>query len=249
MFSFTRTVLLLVLGASSSVGLLAQSSSSAPQAETPAATTSAQSSLSVQARIKARREQRRVQAIHDVYSHLYEVYVGAGYQRTKGGEGVISGKGLQKINEFSWDVGVTRYFNQKLGVTLDGRGNYGSVYIGPNSVTNSSLTKPAISQYSGMIGPTYRFILEPRYSVSGRVLAGVSYGNNSGDIGSFTPAELGLYPDGAAVAVSASVPFEYNVSPGVGVRLAPEYLLTNFGSKIQNGLGFTGGVVVRWGKQ
>ncbi len=205
--------------------------------------------MSVQARIKARREARRVQAIHDVYSHLYEVYVGAGYQRTKGGEGTVSGQGLQKINEFSWDVGVTRYFNQKLGVTLDGRGNYGSVYIGPNSVTNSALTKPAISQYSGMIGPTYRFILEPRYSVSGRVLAGASYGNFSGDIGSFTPAELGLYPDGAGLALSASVPFEYNVSPGVGVRLAPEYYLTNFGSKLQNGVGFTGAIVVRWGKQ
>jgi hypothetical protein len=42
---------------------------------------------------------------------------------------------------------------------------------------------------------------------------------------------------------------EYNFSPAIGFRVAPEYLMTNFGSTIQNNRGFTGGVVIRWGKQ
>jgi hypothetical protein len=199
--------------------------------------------LTVQARLKARREQRRAAAIHDVYSHLYEGYVGAGYLR------FTPGQSLQRVNEYSWDVGLTRYYSERLGVTIDGRGTYGSAYIGPNAASNTAVYKPAISQYSAMIGPTYRFLLEPKYSISARILAGGAYGYFSGDAHPFTPGSLGLYSDGAGAAVSASIPVEYNFSPAIGFRIAPEYFLTNFGSTVQNNLGFTGSIVYRWGKQ
>jgi hypothetical protein len=265
MFSFRRSALLLALTVSASLALqvpaaLAQASSSqqpaqpadAPQASSqagPQAAPQTTGPLTVQARLKARREQRRAAAIHDVYSHLYEVYVGAGYLRFTPGNGAVAGQGLQKVNEYAWNVGATRYYSQRLGVKLDGRGYYGSAFIGPNAATNTAIFKPAISQYTAMAGPTYRFLTEPRYSVSGRILAGGAFGNFSGDLGRFTPASLGLYSNGASVAISASVPVEYNLSPGIGLRVAPEYVLTNFGSTIQNNVGFTGGVVVRWGKQ
>ena len=42
---------------------------------------------------------------------------------------------------------------------------------------------------------------------------------------------------------------EYNVAPNLGIRLAPEYYATGFGSTIQGGPGFTGGIVYRFGKQ
>jgi hypothetical protein len=252
MFSFRRSAFLLVFTVSASLGmqapkLLAQASSSPPASSAPAPQTqqTPQTSgpLTVQARLKARREQRRVAAINEVYSHLYEAYVGAGYLR------FTPGSALQRVNEYSWNVGVTRYFDQRLGVTVDGRGAYGSAFIGPNAYSNTAIFKPAISQYAAMIGPTYRFLLNPRYSVSGRILAGGDFGNFSGDLGSFKPTGLGLWPDGASVAISASIPVEYNVSPELGLRIAPEYFLTDFGSTIQNNLGFTGGIVVRWGKQ
>jgi hypothetical protein len=252
MFSYSRSIvysaLLLVLSASASLTLQAQDSSSQPsssssQAQPPAAPQPQQGSLSVQARIRARREQRRATAIHDVYSHLYEVYVGSGYLR------FFPGPGIQRMNEYAWNVGVTRYYGEHLGVTVDGRGTYGTAFVGLPQDTSGALTKPAISQYAAMIGPTYRFFLKPKYSISGRVLAGGAFGNFSADLGSFTPANVGLYPDGASVALNVSVPIEYNVSPNVGLRVAPEYFLTNFGSAIQNNRGFTAGMVVRWGKQ
>jgi hypothetical protein len=205
--------------------------------------------MSVQARIRARREQRRVAAINDVYTHLYEVYVGGGYMRTLPGPGTISGAGLQHLNEYGWNVGVTRYYSEKFGVTLDGRGFYGHAYLGPNAITSSAITEPRVSQYEAMFGPTYRFLLHPKYSISGRVLGGIAYGNFSSDTGTFGATALGLYPNGASVAFSASVPFEYNVNPNVGIRVAPEYMLTNFGSTIQNNRGVTAGVIVRFGKQ
>jgi hypothetical protein len=33
------------------------------------------------------------------------------------------------------------------------------------------------------------------------------------------------------------------------VRVTPEYVMTNFGSTIQNNLGFTAGIVIRFGKR
>ena len=65
----------------------------------------------------------------------------------------------------------------------------------------------------------------------------------------FTAASYGKM---ASVYPSAGSTYTYvqqSFSPAVGFRVAPEYLLTNFGSSIQNNRGFTGGVVIRWGRQ
>jgi hypothetical protein len=246
MVSLRRLACLLVLGAFAGTLSEAQSSSSdaAPQAapqpaqQAPATT----APLTVQARIRARREARRAAAIHDVYAHLYEAYFGGAYLRFH------PGPNLQRSNEYAWNVGVTRYYSERFGVTVDGRGYYGPAFLGINENSNSFLTNPRISQYTAMIGPTYRFLLNPRYSVSARVLGGAAIGNFSGDIGAFTPEEAGLYPDGTSPAINVSVPFEYNLTPGIGLRLAPEYLYTRFGSETQNSLGYTAGIVYRWGK-
>jgi len=254
MSSFRRLALLLALAlpALHFVHAQSSSSSSSPAAPTPAAPAQDQAQppaadnqgqLSVQARIKARRAQRRVAAIHEVYDHLYEGYVGAGYMR------FTPGVSLQRVNEYDWNGGFTRYFNERLGATVDGRGYYGTPFVGLNAATNSEITKPAISQYAGLIGPTYRFYTQPRFSVSGRAMGGFAYGNFSGDTNGFGGVAVGMYPDGYTFAASAAVIVEYNVSPGLGVRVAPEYYLTGFGSRLENSLGYTAGLVYRFGKQ
>src|SRR5580658_9961250 len=252
MYSFRRLALLLALASSAIPVLQAQSSSTsstpAPQ-EQQAPTTAqpqTQPQISVQARIKARREQRRAAAIHEVYDHLYEGYFGAGYLR------FTPGATLQRVNEYDWNVGFTRYFSERLGVTLDGRGYYGTPFIEPQQGTppagDVGLTKPAISQYAALIGPTYRFYLQPRYSISGRVMAGYAQGNFTGDTSGYGTLGV-LYPDGPSYAVSASIFAEYNLAPNLGFRIAPEYHLTGFGSSLQSNLGFTAGIVYRIGKQ
>lgn len=42
---------------------------------------------------------------------------------------------------------------------------------------------------------------------------------------------------------------ELNISPGLALKLAPEYFFTGFGSTTQASRGFTGGLVYRFGKQ
>ena len=248
MYSFRRLALLLALSLPAMHALQAQSSSSNPatpaqdqaQGQQQPATAESPGQLSVQARIRARREQRRAAAIHDVYTHRYEAYVGAVYLR------FIPGASLQRVNEYDWNAGVTRYFSERTGVTVDGRGYYGTPFIRPNF---TGITKPAISQYAALAGPTYRFYLQPKYSIAGRVMAGYAQGNFSGDTNGFGGVALGLYPDAKTFAASASILVEYNLTPAIGLRVAPEYYATGFGSTIQNNLGYTAGIVYRFGKK
>lgn len=199
-----------------------------------------QGELSVQARIRARRAQRRAQAIHDTYSNLYEVFVGGGYLRFK------PGPNLQRVTLYSFDVAGTRYFNDRLGVTVDGRGYYGTPFVGINL---SGITRPAISQYDVLGGPTYRFIARPKYSIAGRALGGVAIGNFSGDTNGFGTQILGLYPDGNTYAVSGSIIGEANLTPNFSLRLAGDYFGTGFGATMQNSFGFNYGFVYRFRKR
>jgi hypothetical protein len=260
MFSFRSYALVLVLAAGAinfapaqELSLASDSSSSAALNALPdepgqaqqgqvqqTPTAPSQGSLSVQARIRERREKRRAQAIHDVYTHLYEAYVGMGYLR------MVPGPNQQRTTMYAWNAEFTRYYSERLGVTLDGRGYYGTAYVGLNPY---NVTRPSISGYAGLLGPTYRFLLEPRYSVSGRAMGGYIDGRFSGDTNGFGTKLLGLYPDGGTYAGSVAVMGEYNASPSLGLRLAPEYFFTGFGSTFHASRGFTGGFVFRFGKQ
>jgi hypothetical protein len=258
MFFSRRIALLLALSIVAASAALAQSSSSSSNPTAPAQAQAgqpaeqSQGQMSVQARIRARRAQRRAAAIHEAYSHRYEEYTGMGYLRFE------PGAKLERAHEYAWNIGVTRYFDERLGVTVDGRGYYGTAYTGiswtagnPPVTTSNPYTNPAISQYAALAGPTYRFYVQPKYSISGRVLGGIEHGNFSANTGHSTAIStaLGLWPDGYVFAASASIPVEYNLTPNIGLRVAPEYYVTGFGSTTQNSLGFTTGIVYRFGKQ
>ena len=202
-----------------------------------------QGQATVQARIRQRREQRRAAAIHDAFDHKWDTFVDMGYLR------FTPGPSLQRLTFYGWETGLTRYSNERLGFTLDGRGYVGIAYVGLNQYSQGAFTRPQVSMYDVLLGPTYRFYMQPKYSISGRVLAGWAHGNFSGDTNGISPTLLGLYPDANTFAVSTSAVGEYNLSPGIAFRLASEYLVTGFGSTMQNSLGFTTGIVYRFGKQ
>jgi hypothetical protein len=248
MYSFRCLALLLALAPSATSAILAQSSSSNPQTPTTQSQTESQDQLpgeaSVQARIRMRREQRRAQAIHDTYDHLYEAYAGMGYLRFS------PGASLQRTTFYGWDTGLTRYKSERFGWNLDARGYYGIAYTGlVPGVTNANNTRPKISMYNVMFGPTYRFYMQPKYSISGRVLGGVALSDFSGDTNGFGSKAFGIWPDATTYVVAGSIVGQYNVSPGVSLRVAGEDVATGFGSTLQNSFGFTSGFVYRFGKR
>lgn len=152
---------------------------------------------------------------------------------------------------YAFDTAITRYWSERLGLTIDGRGNYGTAFVGLNF---SSITRPAISTYDIQAGPVYRFKLRPKYSLAGRVLGGLGMGNFSADTNGFgsicSPGQgCLLYKDSNTYLITPSIIGEANISPTFSLRLAGEDMINGFGSKMQNDFGATFGFVVRFGKQ
>lgn len=216
---------------------IAQTDTTQQPAQQPAATQQPTPATSVQARIRARRIQRTAQLVHDIYDHRYEIYFGGSYLRFLPGD-------LQHINESGWNVGATRYFTGKLGVTVDARGLYGAAYTYNNPF---NIHQPTVYQIAGTAGPQYRIYRRPHVSVSGRVLAGVVYGNQTGDTRNLGE-QLRLYPDATTFALNAGLPIDFNLSPSLSVRITPEYFMTTLGSTTQNNRGASAGIVYRFGK-
>ena len=264
MVSFRRFAILLALSLPAMAAVQAQSSSSSSLNPTPSSATpdqnqtlaqnqpageaaqasgETQGQISVQERIRQRRAQRRSTAIHDAYDHKWETYLDMGYLRFK------PGPSLQRLTDYAWETGLTRFSNERLGFTLVGRGYYGTAFVGVNPYSQGRFTRPAISQYDVIGGPVYRFYLQPKFSIAGRAMGGWAHGNFSGDTNGIPPADLGLYPTADTFAASVSVIGKLNVSPNIALKLAPEYFFTGFGSTVQASRGFTGGLVYRWGKQ
>lgn len=201
--------------------------------------------MTVEQRLRQRRELRRAAAIHNAYDHGYESYLTLGYLR------FTPGPDRQRLTYYAWDTGLTRYFTRRLGVNFDARGYRGTAYVGLNFTNQTRFT---VSQYDLLIGPTYRFYIQPKYSVGARVMGGWGLGTFTGDTNGFgtictSPGHCLLYPDGDTYAASAALLLDYNLTPAVSLRIAPEYFITGFGSTNQYSRGFTIGLAYRFGRQ
>ncbi|AXC11133.1 hypothetical protein ACPOL_1791 [Acidisarcina polymorpha] len=210
----------------------------APPAQTPEER--ARIIRDAQARINARRQARIQQIIRETYGAKFEGYFGGGYLRFHPGDT------KQHINEADWNIGITDYLRPRLGVTADFRGYYGTAYIGNNPY---AVFEPGISQYSILFGPQYRVYERPKWAATIQALAGFGHGNFDTGTGGLPASLIGLYNDGTVFSFSVGAPLDYNLSPSLALRLTPLYLFTNYGSSVQNNLGFNAGVVYRWGKQ
>lgn len=201
-----------------------------------------------QERVRARRAARTQAIIDDTYSHKYDLYFGYAYLRFR------PGHDLQHTTEYGWNAGITRYFNSKLGLTIDLRGYYSNAFTGhvrpqlPTGGTYQGGFKPFISNYSVMAGPQYFLRKRKNYAVSANVLGGVTrnlfYTNSAGLSGTY----VGLYPNETRFNASANLPVDINLGPGLAIRIAPSYNLTTFGGDLQHNLGFTTGLNYRFGK-
>lgn len=258
MRSIVRLAILLALAIPAAQNLPAQappnqtstsSSQTTTQSQGQQAPSLTQQEMTVQQRIRMRREQRRQQAIREAYSHRYDVFVGMGYLR------FTPGKYLQHVTLYAWDTEMTRYYNLRLGMTGSVRGYYGTPFIYPTpNPTNGAITRPAISHYDFLVGPTYRFMLRPKYSLAARAMGGYALGDFTGDTNGYgricySGSNCYLWPDGGTYAFTGSILGGYNVSPGLALRLSADEFVTGFGSTMQYSGGFTGGFVFRFGKQ
>jgi hypothetical protein len=230
-------------------------SSSASQENHPGPQDRVRLAREAQERVRARRQQRLQAVVQDTYSHKYEVYFGYGYLRVR------PGHSLQHATEYGWNAGITDFIRPKIGLTADFRGYYTNAFTGnglgrppagsgadPSSPVQG-LFNPFISNYAVQLGGQYAVRQRRNYAVSGQLLAGVTrtlfFANSSG-----LPGRLvGLYPNQTRFTLTGMVPLDYNLGPGLAVRIAPTYNLTTWGGDIQHNLGFTLGLNYRFGRQ
>jgi hypothetical protein len=197
-----------------------------------------------QERVNARRKVRIKQIIADTYSHKYELDFGGGYLRFR------PGSALQHNSESSWNLDLTDYLRGDLGVTIEGRGYYGTAYTGTHVGNGiAQAYEPSISQYSVMAGPRYRFFKGQHWGWTGQVEAGVGHGNFGTGTNGLPPQYVGLYQDATVLNVTAGASVDYNLGPGLAFRLTPNYLITNYGSTFQYNAGWTLGMVYRFGRK
>ena len=217
---------------------------SSSQTPPPAPTESQRLALAreAQARVHARRQQRVQAVIQDTYSHKYEIFGGYTFLRMR------PGHVLQNFTENGFAGGLTRYLNNKLGVTAEARGYYGTAYVG-NLQNIYNIYEPSVSNYSVSAGPSYRFYMGQKWSISGLAMVGIAhnlfYANSQN-----TPGTLvGLYPNDWRLSATVGVPIDYNLGPGLSIRLTPSYYLTNFGGEIQNNKSISAGINYRFGRR
>jgi len=65
----------------------------------------------------------------------------------------------------------------------------------------------------------------------------------------FPGSLIGLYPNSTVFNLSVGAPLDYNLGPGLALRVSPTYLLSDYGSELQHNKGFTAGVVYRFGRR
>jgi hypothetical protein len=222
----------------------AQAPADSSSSQTPPLTESQRLELARQAqdRVRARRQQRVAAVVQDTYTHKYEIYGGYAFARMR------PGHDLQNFTENGYVGGFTEYFTNKLGVTAEARGFYGTAYVG-NLQNIYNIYEPSVSNYSVSAGPSYRFYMRQKWSISGVALVGVAHNLFYANSQSVPGSLVGLYPNDWDLSATVGVPIDYNLGPGLSVRLTPNYYLTNFGSEIQNNKSITAGINYRFGRR
>ena len=100
-----------------------------------------------------------------------------------------------------------------------------------------------------LAGPQYWVRQRKNYAISFQGLAGFTYNLFNADSFGKPGTLVGLYPNGTNCAAAAVMPVDFNLGPGLAMRVAPIYHLTTWGDDIQHNLGFTAGLTYRWGRQ
>jgi hypothetical protein len=203
------------------------------------ATAQAQTARRTRRESNANRRARIQREIEATYSHRYEVAGGGGYLRFR------SGQNLQKNNEVTFWMNGTYLLNPKLGIIADVHGAYGNAKVSNNF---ANIANPQISEYTFTGGPSYRFYARQKTAISAYGTGGIAVGKfDSGSKG--IPGNLfGIWNSSVVPVFTAGVNFDYNFYPNLGVRVAPTYIGTVFGSTVQNNLGFNIGLIYRFGR-
>ncbi|HUV96280.1 MAG TPA: hypothetical protein VMV98_02315 [Acidobacteriaceae bacterium] len=189
------------------------------------------------------KQRREAALVTETYTHRWEFYVGGEYMRFR------PGPYLHNSGMGGWIVGATRYFNPRFGIIADARGLYGNNSLGAVNGGGNNTYNAKFAVFPFTIGPIYRFYGTSKISVSAALQVGDIYGYFDKNTGAFPPTSVGFYPASNVGAAIASLHLDYNLSPGLAVRLSPHMLMDHFGGNFDHNQGIMLGMVYRFGRQ
>ena len=189
------------------------------------------------------KQRREAALVTETYTQRWEIYVGGQYMRFR------PGPDLHNSGMGGWTLGVTRYFNPRFGIIADARGLYGNNSLGAVNGGGNNTYNAKFSVFPFTIGPIYRFYGNSRISISTALQVGDIYGYFDQNTGPFPPQTVGFYPASNVAAAIASIHLDYNLSPGLAVRLSPHMLMDHFGGNFDHNQGIMLGMVYRFGRQ
>lgn len=189
------------------------------------------------------RQRREAELMTETYSHRWEIYGGGQYMRFR------PGPDLHNSGMGGWTLGLTRYFTPRFGISADARGYYGSNSLGPVNGGGYNTYNAKFSVFPFTIGPQYRFYSNTKWTISGVVQGGAVYGYFDAHTNGIPPQLVGFYHAGITGGGIASLNVDYNLSPGLALRIAPNVLFDHFDGNFDHNQGFLMGIVYRFGKQ
>ncbi len=175
-------------------------------------------------------------AIHDAYDHKWESFADMGYQRFQ------PGPSLQRTTFYGWETASPDFpasgwvSRSTAAVTTAQPRRYQYVQSGRFHPAQNQPVRCSVRAHLSLLPATQVLHRRPRHGRLGIwQLLRRHQRHRSQPPG-------GLYNNANTFAVSASVVAEYNLSPNVGFRLAPEYFATGFGSTLQTASGLPAGL-------
>jgi hypothetical protein len=175
------------------------------------------------------------------YNNRWDAFGGFSYARFQTTLGVNL-----KANLYGWKGQVTGWFNPIVGLSAATGNYYGNVSLPANAF---NVTSASISEHMFLIGPEFRILRDPKWTVDTHLLLGGTYGifDNSFHNTGVSPNFFDLYNNQLAFAMAVGGSFDRNLNPNWSVRLITDFQPTHYGLAFQDEFSGSVGIVYKWG--
>jgi hypothetical protein len=175
------------------------------------------------------------------YDNSWELSAGLAYAALPSGPTILPRAELPGLN-----VAATQWLLPRWGVTADYRGYAG---VGNTNVNPYTVNSPLAVENFFSVGGEYRWIRTPAIAISPQLLGGGGFGTFNLHVpNGVTNGQLGIYPNGATFDVIGGANIDFNTSSGLGVRVSPNAIVTDFNGDLRTSFSITAGVVWRYGR-
>jgi len=180
------------------------------------------------------------------YDNRWEVYGGFAYAHLHAGPQLLQGANLG-----GFDIQGARFFTTRLALAGNVRGYYGTSGTQPNPY---GIRGPFVSEHFFLAGPEYRGPSNEHISLTLHALFGGVYGRFESALydqqgNKVAPAAVGFFSNQVTFGSAIGGAVDLNRSPRLAFRVAPDALLTDYGSAgIRTEFAISVGLVYRLGR-